>query len=217
MLGRPSVRVTVFTLSVLALVASAVRAEASVANYLVRGPGGAVVWGLGNQPGTEVVAFAFSNLAPVEGNVPPPGPRVTFSVTHWASVGGGFVRRQWYGDAALKPDALKIGADLTETTLVAEVMGTLEERSTSGVTVRRDVPGRLEVRWTPSGDRASITTNFIHQTPPYVVTLQAAGAGRMADTAATVTVEALGSGPIDVVGLGTLLAPTNGTLVIVTQ
>jgi hypothetical protein len=125
-------------------------ASADTTVYTVRGPGGAVAWGLGNQPGTEVVVFAFSDLAPVLGSTPAPGPRVTFSVTQFALLGVTFLRRQWYGDVALNPEMLTIGANLTETTLDAEVVGSLEERSGTVATVQRGVPGRLQVRWTPN-------------------------------------------------------------------
>src|SRR5947209_18733225 len=90
-------------LPVFAFTASAVRADAR-AHYGVAGSTGAALWGLGDEPGTEALAFAFSAASPLPSNppaadpLPPPGPRLAFSVTQWAIVGYGWVDRQWYGD-----------------------------------------------------------------------------------------------------------------------
>lgn len=208
--ARMRLLLTLLPILALALPAAA---QESTASYQVRGPGGAVAWGLGDQPGTDVVVFAFSDLARV-GEDAAAGPRVTFSVTHWSAVGTAFVRRQWYGDVPIEPRMLTIGPGLTEATLDAEVTGSLETRDSGGSVLRREASGRIQVRWAPSGNLANSTANFIHQTPAYIVTLQAVGGGRMATTIATVTVEALGVGPINLVGLGALLAPTTGILVV---
>lgn len=190
-------------------------ASADTTTYQVRGSSGAV-WAVGDQPGTEFIALACSDLVTAIGSTTQPGPRITFSMTRWSLVGTAFVRRQWYGDVPLKAETLKLGADLAQATLEAEVLGSLEERTVAGVTIRRDVPGRIQIRWTPNGVMGLVTASYIYQTPAYIVTLQTSGQGRTTMTTATVQVEALG-GTISVAGFGTLTGTTTGNLIVGTQ
>ncbi len=210
--------------SLLALAAIAARADQTV-NYVVQGQTGTALWGLGNEPGTEVLAFAFSEVATVKPDTtaapdnektPPPGPRVVFSVTQWAIVNGEWVRRQWYGDAALPAKALAIAADLGQGTLDATVPGFLEERTQDGATIRRDVPGRLQVQWVASGRPANSSTAYSYQTPAYATTLQTAGTGRAAKATGTITIDGFG-GPIGIWGLGGLAGQVHGLLSVTTQ
>jgi hypothetical protein len=215
-------------LPILALSAAAptaARAE-QTASYLVTGPIGAALWGLGNEPGTQVVAFAFSQVTPIDpktgavatadAKLPPPGPRIAFSVTQWALLDDSWVRRQWYGDAPLTDKALVLGADLGLGTLDATIHGTLEEISEDGVVVHPDVPGRLQVQWQARSKMANTSLAYTYQTPGYAATLQTVGTGRAANATATITVEALGD-PIQIWGLGTLSAVTKGLLNVTTQ
>jgi hypothetical protein len=183
--------------------------------YAVRGTGG-TLWSLGDQPGTELVAFAFSDVAPLGGNTPAPGPRISFSVTRSSLVGTVVVRRQWYGDVSIKPEAFQFASDLTQATLEAEVLGSLEERTLTGVVVRRDVPGRLQIRWTPSSSLGNLTATYIYQTPALRATLLTAGRGSATLTSATASVEALGP-PIHVTAFGHFSTLTTGTLVVTLQ
>src|SRR6266478_295141 len=89
-------------LPVLALTATTAAARADpAAHYAVSGATGAALWGLGDEPGTEALAFVFSKADPLPSDplamdpLPPSGPRLVFSVTQWALVGGDWVRRQW--------------------------------------------------------------------------------------------------------------------------
>jgi hypothetical protein len=196
------------------------------ASYVVQGPAGAALWGLGDRPGTEAVIFAFSQLAPVKGsspatppakdNPPAPGPRVAFSVTQWTMANGDWVLSQWYGDAPLTEKALAITGDLAQGKLEATVPGTLVQQSASGTVVRRDVPGLLEVQWVASSSVANATTADTYQTPAYAAILQTAGTGRAATATARVTVEALGA-PIQLWGLGSLSSVVSGLLSVTMQ
>jgi hypothetical protein len=183
------------------------------ASYTVRGPAGAALWGVGEQPGTEALVFAFDNLTPEKGNTPAPGPRVAFSVTQWSLESTGWVRRQWYGDAALPEAALAITPALTEGTLDVTVSGTLEERRESGVLLHREVPGRVQIRWTAQGALGQNATAYNYQTPAYATTLKTTGSGRGALATASVTVDALG-GRIELLGLGSLAAVSKGQLTV---
>jgi hypothetical protein len=223
--GKHPRRNRFFILPLLLLTATAAGAGQTV-NYVVSGPIGAAVWGLGDEPGTEAVAFAFSHLTPVEPKnaaassptataekqkLPPPGPRVVFSVTQWALVDGEWAPRHWYGDAPLPEKALAVAADLSAGQLDATIPGILEERDETGAVVRREVPGRLQVQWSAIGKPANTTLAYTYQTPSYATTLQTVGSGRASQATATVTVEALG-GPIQIWGLGSLSAVTSGLL-----
>jgi hypothetical protein len=203
-------------LPVLALAATAALADPPV-SYVVRGPAGAAVWKGGSPLGTEVVAFAFTQVAPAKGDTPAPGPRVVFSVTQVVSVNGIGVQRQWYGDAAIKPEWLSIAPDLSSATLDATVPGTLVETSETGnVAVRRDVPGRLQLSWAAQGDLANTTTAFTYQTQAYTAVLQTVGPGRATTATATATIDALGPG-ITLTGLGSLSSVTSGLVTVAMQ
>jgi hypothetical protein len=215
MSGKHMRRAYVLFLPVLALAVTAAHADPT-ARYGLGGATGAAMWGLGDQLGTEAVLFAFSQAAPAAADSPAAGPRIAFSVTRWQWDDKGWVRRQWYGDSTFPLEALAINPDLGEGTLDVTLMGSLEERSAAGVSVRRDVPGHVQVRWVANGSRAGMTTSYIYQTPPYNTTLQTAGEGRGATTEASVTVEALGE-PIHLWGFGSLSAVTSGTMDVTLQ
>jgi len=211
-------------LPLLVLSAAAVRADPST-SYIVSGSTGAALWGVGNQPGTEALIFAFNQAVSVQAaaaaaaakeSPPAPGPRVFFSVTQWALAGDGWVLRQWYGDVPMTPPALVITPDLMQGTLDVTVPGTLVESRASGTTVQRGIPGRLQVTWTGSGDLANSTTAYTYQTALYTTTLQSIGTGRLAAIAATITVPALGD-PIPLWGAGSLGAVTTGSLNVTMQ
>src|SRR5438105_1051042 len=203
-------------LPLLMLAAGAARAD-QAAGYEVSGSSGAALWGLGSQPGTTALIFAFSQAAPVKPaataapaapeDSPAPGPRVAFLVTQWALVDDGWVEREWYGDWPLAADVLAIGPDLAQGTLDTTVLGTLETISASGTDLQRNVPGRLQVKWLATSDLASTTTAYIYQTPAYTAALQTVGSGRMATATASLTVPALGA-PIPLWGVGTLSSIT---------
>jgi hypothetical protein len=197
---------------VLALAATAARAEQT---YAVRGPTGAAIWAPLFNGGTEAIIFAFTQSAPTVGDKPEPGPRVVFSVTQWSLVNGNPVRRQWFGDAALKPEWLPIQTDLSVGQLDAEVVGILEEQQFDGSILKREVPGRIQIRWDGAGALANNTTQLSYQSPPYTAILQTIGMGRQANATATVTVEALGP-PITLVGIGSLTAVTEGLVSVKT-
>lgn len=212
MLRQLATRAWLLIFSLLCLLVVPASAQ-TFTTYSIRGPGGAGVWGLGAESGTELVAFAFSELAPTRGGEPPPGPRVVFSLTRWKIVGNVLKRFQWYGDAPLDVKALTVATTLAEAKLDAEVTGTLEERDAFGVVVRRDVPGRLQVNWSATGALAITTLAVNNQASPFAVQLQAVGQGRTAQATATATVEGLGE-RIQTLGLGTILSPTSGTLTV---
>jgi hypothetical protein len=195
-------------LPVLALAASAAWGEQK-ASYVIRGPAGAAIWGLGLQPGTEAVAFVFTNAEPTRGEKPATAARIAFSVIQWSFTNGQWLRRQWYGDAPLKPEDLSIALDLSEGRLDTTVTGTLEEQRLNGSILRREVPGRVQVKWTPIGGIATLTEQVNYQTPPYAASLQLAGSGRKAAATATLIVDGL-DGPIQITGLGSLSSVTNG-------
>jgi hypothetical protein len=216
MSGQHGKRARFLVLPILALTATAARADPAV-SYVVRGPAGAAVWKGGSPLGTEVVAFAFTQVAPSKGDTPAPGPRVVFSVTQVVSVNGVSVRRQWFGDAAIQPEWLSIAADLSRATLDATVPGTLEERSETGsVVVRRDVPGRLQLSWVARGALANTTTAITYQTPAYATVLQTVGPGRAATATATVTIDSLGPA-FGLTGLGSLSSVTSGLVSVAIQ
>jgi hypothetical protein len=187
------------------------------AQYTVNGTSGAALWGMGNQPGTQILAFAFTQATPLASNSPelPPGPRLTFSVSQWALTGGGWVQRQWYADVPLDAQALAINPDLGQGVLDATVAGTLVQQSFGGTVVLRNVPGRVQVNWAAISGVANTTLSYTYQTPAYSAIVQTTGPGRFAMANATVTVEALGA-PIQAWGFGTLFSATGG-LVSVTQ
>jgi hypothetical protein len=214
-------------LPLLLLSVTAARAE-QTARYLVGGQLGAVVWGIGEDWDSEVLALAFSRATPLEPEpkeeaaasvaapLPPPGPRLVFSVTRWTLEGGEWVQRQWFGDAALDPLSLVIAAGVTGGTLDATVPGFLEETRESGDVTRREVEGRIQVSWTAMGRTANTTIAYSYQTPSYGLMLQTAGAGRATKATATLTVAGLGA-PIKVNGIGNLSAVTTGLLQVTQQ
>jgi hypothetical protein len=226
MSGRSGKRSRFLFLPLLLLATTAARAE-QTSSYVVSGPIGAALWGLGNEPGTQAIAFAFTHVTPVkpqavaaeapaveapeEPKLPPPGPRLAFSVTQWVLIDDEWVRRQWFGDVPLTDKALVIAANLAVGTLDATVPGTLEEHTEDDVVITQNVPGRIQVQWSAFGRLANTTLAYTYQTPSYAATLQTAGSGRMSRAAATVTVEALGE-PIEIWGLGTLSAVKTGLL-----
>jgi hypothetical protein len=216
MTGQHGRRACFLVLPILALAATAAQADPAV-SYVVRGSAAAAVWKGGSPLGTEVVAFAFTQVAPAKGDKPDPGPRVVFSVTQVVSVNGIAVRRQWFGDAAIKPEWLVIATDLSRATLDATVSGTLEEHSeTGGVVVRRDVPGRLQLSWAAHGGLANTTTAITYQTPSYTTVLQTVGPGRAATATANVTIDSL-SPAIALTGLGSLSSVTSGLVSVAIQ
>jgi len=158
-----------------------------------------------------VVALAFRDLAPVQGDKPPPGPRLLFSVTRLTAPGTTLIRRQWYGDAALKAAAFVVSPGLAEAKLEAKVSGTLEEQHFPGNVTRREAKGTLTIQWKANSGPANISLAINRQTTPVAVQLNAVGEGRLGQATVSVNVEGLG-GPIEVVGPGTLLSPHAGTL-----
>jgi hypothetical protein len=212
-------RYRLLALPLFLLAATATRAE-QTARYEVSGPTGAALWGLGSEPGAAVLALAFSRATPIaqerdtaaeRDELPPPGPRLVFSVNRWVRLDGEWVRRQWYGDAPLKPEALTTAADLAGGKLDATVTGTLQESWESEVFEHREVTGRLQVQWSAIGGVAQTTLAYAYQTPAHGVLLQTAGPGRAALVRATVTVEGLGP-PLEVEGAGSLLEVIEGLL-----
>jgi hypothetical protein len=203
--------VLVVAATVPALTTAAVAQISPPAQYSVSGTGGAALWGMGNQPGTQILAFAFTQATPLVNNTPaaPAGPRLTFTVTQWALLGGGWVQRQWYGDVPLDAAALGINPDLGQGVLDATVAGTLIEQSLAGTVVLRNVPGRVQVNWTAFSGVANTTLSYIYQTPAYGATVQTTGPGRFAMASATVTVDAMGL-PIQAWGFGSLFSATDG-------
>ena len=208
-------RSLVFPILVLAATAAGANPTAS---YLLSGSTGAALWGMGNEPGTQAVVFAFTAASPVKPApaAGAPGPRVVFAVTQWALINQDWVQRQWYGDWPLARPALAIAADLTEGTLDTPLLGTLVEQSASGTVVQRNVPGQLKVSWASSSDLANTTSAYTYQTPAYTAALQGSGSGRLATVSANVTVPALG-GPIPLSGVGSLAAIANGLLNVTLQ
>jgi hypothetical protein len=183
------------------------------AQYTVNGTSGAAFWGMGNQSGAQILAFAFTQATPLANNpsAPPPGPRLTFSVAQWARTGGGWVLRQWYADVPLDAPALAINPDLGQGVLDATVSGTLVEQSIGGTVVQQNVPGRVQVNWTAISGVANTTLSYAYQTPAYSAIVQSNGPGRFAMANATVTVDALGA-PIQAWGFGSLFSATSGLL-----
>jgi hypothetical protein len=225
MSGRQKNRICGLFLPLLILAAEAARAD-QTASYDVSGSSGAALWGLGNQPGTAALLFAFSRAAPVKAaatagpavpdNSPAPGPRVGFLVMQWALTDNAWVEREWYGDWPLADNGLVVGADLAQGSLDTMVLGTLVVSSGSGTDVQRNVPGRLQVSWQASSDPANTTTAYTYQTPAYTAALQTIGSGRMATATATITLPALGA-PISLSGVGSLSSITTGALNLTLQ
>lgn len=186
---------------------------APAAQYTVNGTSGAALWGIGYQPGTQILAFAFTQATPTGSNASalPTGPRLTFSVAQWALTGSGWVQRQWYADVPLDAQALTISPDLGQGVLDATVPGTLVEQSFAGTVVTRDVPGRIQVNWTGFSGISNTSLSYNYQTPSYTAIVQTAGPGRFAMANATITVEALGA-PIQAWGFGSLFSATGGLL-----
>lgn len=200
---------------------------ATAAQYNINGGNGAVLSGMGNQPGTQILAFAFTQAAlvtsdPSAAAPPPPGPRLTLSVAQWMWTGSGWVQRQWYADVPLDTPAppaappLSLSPDLSQGTLDATVMGTLAVQSSSGTVVQPNVPGRVQVSWMPVSGVTNTTLAYNYQTPAYSALIQTAGPGRFAMANATVTVDALGP-PIQAWGFGSLLSVTGGLLSVAQQ
>lgn len=214
MSGRSAKRAWVWVLLGVLLGISTAGAE-QTATYVVRGLGGAAVVGVGERTGTEAVAFAFTEAVAEKGDPPPVGPRLVFSVTWTVLVNGLPLRRQWYGDVPLSPETLAIALDLTKGQLDTEVVGTLEEHRIDGSVLRKEVKGRLEIRWVGSGTVANMTTAFTYQASGYAATLQTVGTGRTALTTGTATVEGMG-GPVTFSGPGTLASVTQGLLSVKT-
>jgi hypothetical protein len=201
-------------LPILTLAATVVQAD-QANSYRVDGSNGVSLWGMGNQPGTQAVAFAFDAAAPMTpGTADPPAaaePRVAFLVTQWAVVNHEWVQQQWYGDWPLAPNALAIATDLGSGTLNTLVMGTLVERHMNGSEFRRVVFGQLNLKWMGSSSVSNSSAAYTYQTPSYTTTLQTAGSGRMAMTSGTIAVDGLGA-PISLWGVGSLSAVTSGML-----
>lgn len=195
----------------LALLAAAPAARAEPSTYVVRGLGGAALWGLGQQMGTEAVAFAFTEATPQKGDPPAAGPRLVFSVTQWAVVNGAWVRRQWYGDVPLEKETLKIALDLAQGRLETVAEGTLEEQRLDGSILRRSVKGSIAIVWVGSGVIGSTTAALTYQSSAYTAILQTVGSGRQALASAGITVEGM-DGTVKVSGLGSLTAVTDGLL-----
>lgn len=206
--------VCAFVMPVLALAAGAASADPVTSDYNVKGSM-AAAWGIGDRLGTEAILFAFSELENKQSVTPATGPRLTFSVTQWSFGSTGYVRRQWFGDAPLADEAMKIGAGLADATVETTVNGTLEERGETGVTLYRDVPGKVQIKWGASayGGVGNTTLAYIYQTPAYTAKLQSQGAGRSATIAMTVAVDALGD-PMTFWGFGSLSAVKTGSLAI---
>jgi len=175
-------------------------------------PGATVLWSLPQVPGdTEITVLAFRDLAPVQGDTPPPGPRVIFSVTRLADQGATSVRWQWYGDVALKPEALVVSPDLAEAKLEAKVKGTLEAHVSTGNVTRQEVEGTLKIQWVAKADPANTTLTVNKQGTLVGLQLNLVGQARLGQ--ATVSVEVTGMGaPIQREGPGTVLSPSVGTL-----
>lgn len=200
-------------LSLLGFLARAVAAE-TVANYQIRGPGAILLWGVEQgMIDTELVVLAFHDLAPGQGDKPPPGPRLLFSVTRTTVSGATPIRRQWYGEAALKPGALVISPGLADARLEAKVSGTLVEQRSLGSVTRRKAQGTLKIQWKAISGPANTTMSLNRQTAPVTLQLNAVGEGRLGQATVSVRVEGLG-GPIEEVGPGRLLSASNGTLAL---
>jgi hypothetical protein len=203
-------RVGLPALALLGLLAAPAQAQTKT-NYLIRGPVAAVTWtdGLTGPVNVDLTVFAFSDLAPAQGDQPLPGPHVAFSATQLRALGGTLIRRQWYGVAPLPAGALNIASDLSSATLTVEVEGTLVERIESRVNSRSTARGRIEIQWAASAVPASTTLSVNNQTAPFAVQFDVIGTGRAAQATVNVTVDGLG-GPIQATGPATLLSPGTG-------
>jgi hypothetical protein len=206
-------------LSLLLVAVGAASADPAT-GYEVSGANGAALWGLGQQPGTSALVFAFSRATPVPAGdaapeatatLPTPGPRAVFRVTQWSLANNEWVEREWYGDWPLTVKGLGIADDLSQGALNNMVVGTLVQYSDSGMVVRHNVPGWLLIKWTASSDPANTTTAYTYQTPAYTAALQTVGSGRMAKATATIMVPALGA-PLSISGVGSLSSITTGAL-----
>jgi hypothetical protein len=229
MSGRRGTRHSLLLLPLLLLTATTARAG-QTSYYQVTGPVGAAIWGLGDEPGTQALAFAFTRVTPVKPQattaavptqdapveLPPPSARLAFTVTRWSFEDDQWVRRQWFGDMALDDRSLSVASTLVDGKLDAIVLGTLEEMTEDDVIVRENVRGRIKVNWTAYGRLANSTLSYNYQTPSFATTLQMAGQGRSSRTTATVTVDGMGD-PIALWGFGTLAAVKAGVLSVTQQ
>jgi hypothetical protein len=191
-------------------------AHADPVRYGIAGSNSATLWAMGDRPGTEVIAYVFQKATPEQGEAPKAEPRMIFSATEWQWSFTGFLRRHWYGDAALPAEAFTIGEGMKDGKLSIELKGTMEERSLTGVVVKRDVPGKLEVTWTAGGDPASSTISYSYQSPGYSTQLQMVGEARTATVAGKLSVEGWGE-PLNLWGFGSLCAVSSGTLSVTLQ
>jgi len=209
----------------LLLLTATAASAAQTSFYQVTGPVGAAIWGLGDEPGTQALAFAFTRVTPVKPQattaaaptqeapveLPPPSARLAFTVTRWAFEEDQWVRRQWYGDMALDDRSLAIASTLADGKLDAIVLGTLEEMTEDDVVVRENVRGRIQVNWTAYGRLANSTLSYNYQTPSFATSLQMAGQGRSSRTTGIITVDGMGD-PIEIWGFGNLAAVKTGLL-----
>jgi hypothetical protein len=217
-------RHSLLLLPLLLFTATTARAE-QTSFYQVTGPMGAALWGLGYEPGTEALIFGFSRVTPVKPQastaaaptaaapveLPPPSPRLAFTITRWSLEDDQWVRRQWFGDMALDDRSLLIPSTLANGKLDAIVLGTLEEMTEDDVVVRENVRGRIQVNWTAYGRLSNSTLSYNYQTPSFATSLQMAGQGRASRTTGTVTVDGMGD-PIELWGFGTLASVKTGML-----
>jgi hypothetical protein len=205
------------------LAATGANADSVTASYGVSGPMGSLVWAQGDLTGTDVLIFALAAAAPVmpatpagstgQNDASPTGPRVVFSVTQRGLVNGAWVQYQWSGDWPLSPEAFTVAGDLTQGTLDTLALGTLQASSASGTGIQRNVPGRLQVVWTGTGDIANTTLANTYQTSSYTTALQVVGLGRTAVASASLTIPALGA-PIQLQSRGSLASAATGLLAV---
>jgi len=186
----------------------------TVTNYVIRGPGATVLWGLDQGAlDTEVTILAFTDMAPAQGDKPPPGPRVIYSVTRLTALGGTVIRRQWYSDAPLDPGQLTVSSDLSEVKLETEVTGIFVETRSPGSSTQRQVRGKLKVVWVANAASANTSLSVNNQTTPVGVQLSVVGQGRVGQATITVNADGLG-GPIEMSGPATILSPSVGTVTL---
>jgi hypothetical protein len=207
-------RLGLTAIALMGMVAAPGRAQTTT-NFVIRGPVAAVNWrnGLEGPVNVDLTLFAFTDVAPAVGDQPAPGPRLVFSVTRLAALGGTLIRRQWYGSAALPAGALVIAPDLSTATLDAEVEGTFEERVENGEPTRKVVKGRIQGSWVASEGPANTTLSVNNQEAPFPMQFNSAGQGRRAVMTATVTADGLG-GVIQGIGSGNLLSPAAGVFTL---
>jgi hypothetical protein len=209
-------RVGLLTLALFGFLVRPLSAQ-TTANYLIRGPGAMLNWGPDQGAvDVEMMAFAFTDMAPLTGDTPPPGPRVVFSATRLSALGSTLIRRQWFVDAPLKPEQLAVSTGLTEVNLQAELTGILEERLSPGSTTRKEAKGTLKIRWVANAGPSNTAVSVNNQGTPVAIQMTAVGDGRLAQATVTVNVEGMG-GPIEMTGPGTILSPSAATLKISVQ